>query len=648
MENSAGHRLLQLVNDVRNETGQSDPLLVVCSSDEVPQAPIRSIRLRGGEPDAGTRRNDDPVYYDAAYREWVEALPGSRRARVDTAWYLPISVVDSDDLDPPSEGIVVRSPPWWARRSVVAAAAVVVVASGAAGVDWRYGGGLDCPHLPFRGQVNVVSIDRECIGYSGSREFRFNDGPGQEALLHIQDTIFAQNDEAAKIWAENRSRPYVTAVYLGIFTGRPVGPGEEAYAAEREELEGLALAQYDSVINQPATAKFPLLKIVIANGGQQMKHASEVVGMIGSLAADDPTVVGVIGLDESRDTTAGALKKLNEIGLPVITTTLSADHMDGNSQFYLQLTAPNRESAQTIAEYAKQVLKVSRARVYWTTGGVSLEKDLYVQTLFDDLKAALTERGTTLDYSGPYVHGSPPEDVCSYRGVVVFAGRWDDFSDFLDVFNGCPDGRFLHVIADDSVSRYMENPRLRNTAPSTLPVVYMAKTVPLTCAYLTGLSGSSTPVAKFLRLIRKTGFLQSFQETGSLQSQRCEQGGQDTGVIGERVPSAYDAATLVLQAVEDLSDEPRPDSSRQEWNPHSIVPAAVYLKILQRIHKTPFSGVTGTIKFTDGGDDVGEPVGRGIFLLNVASVPDISVQPVEVFACSWDRDDAKGSGCPHP
>lgn len=86
-----------LVNDVRNETGQSDPLLVVCSSDELPQAPFRSIRLRGGEPDAGTRRNDDPVYYDAAYREWVEALPGSRRAR---AGYLPVSVVDSDDVDP--------------------------------------------------------------------------------------------------------------------------------------------------------------------------------------------------------------------------------------------------------------------------------------------------------------------------------------------------------------------------------------------------------------------------------------------------------------------------------------------------------------------------------------------------------------------
>jgi hypothetical protein len=35
-EGSAGYRLMQLVNDVRNETGQSDPLLVVCTSSQVP------------------------------------------------------------------------------------------------------------------------------------------------------------------------------------------------------------------------------------------------------------------------------------------------------------------------------------------------------------------------------------------------------------------------------------------------------------------------------------------------------------------------------------------------------------------------------------------------------------------------------------
>lgn len=96
-----GHRLLQLINDVRNETGQSDPLLVVCSSDdEVPQAPTRAPGPHVVEPDSGALRHSDPAYRSDVYRKWAEALPGSRRARVHTAWYLPISVTNADRPDP--------------------------------------------------------------------------------------------------------------------------------------------------------------------------------------------------------------------------------------------------------------------------------------------------------------------------------------------------------------------------------------------------------------------------------------------------------------------------------------------------------------------------------------------------------------------
>ena len=646
-KDSPGHRLLQLINDVRNETGESDPLLVVCSSDEVPPAPTQATHPRGVEFDVGTRGNGDPVYQDSVYRDWVDALPGSRRARVDTAWYLPIVVHDSDSAKLACLRLVARRPPRWARRSVVAAAVSLLVVTGAAGVDWRYGGGgWDCRHVPFRGQVNVVSMGGECIGYSGSGQFRFTDVPGQEALLHIQDVIFAQNAAVGKLWEGNRSRPYATLVYLGIFTGRPVGPNEEAYAAEREELEGLALAQYDSLSDEPATSQVPLLKIVIANGGQRMRYASVAADMIGHLAAADPTVVSVIGLDESRDSTANALKKLNEIGLPVIATTLSADHMDNNSQFYLQLGAPNNETARTIAAYSSQVLKAFKAQVYWTTGGSIFKEDLYVRTLVDDLNRVLPEFKITIDYSGPFVNGLLHGDVCDYPGVVIFAGRWDDFPDFLDAFNGCPDDRSMHVIADDSISRYTENPALRKTAPATLPLVYVSKTIPITCEYLHAVHDNSA--ATFLRLIQETGFLQSFQADGSLRSQRCEQNNQNTGAIGERVPAAYDAAILVRQAVEDLSDEPRPDSSSQEWNPRSIVPAVVYLRILQRIRQKQFSGVTGEISFTDSADDVGEPVGRVISLLRIDNIPQSTVHSVEVFQCSWNRVNATASVCPEP
>jgi hypothetical protein len=349
-----------------------------------------------------------------------------------------------------------------------------------------------------------------------------------------------------------------------------------------------------------------------------MRYASEAVGMIGSLAAKDPTVVGVIGLDESRDTTAEALKKLNMIGLPAIATTLSADHMGRNSRLYLQLGASNTDQTRMIGEYIKQVLHLSEGRFHWTTGGESsIEKDLYAQTLVSDLKNQLPNLGITVEDKGKF--DGLPEDVCNYRGAVIFAGRWNDFPNFLEAFKQkCPNGRSLNVIGDDSVSRYMQNMTLRRSAPATLPVTYVSKTGLITCNYLRDTPANS--IARFLQLIQKPDLL---------HPQRCVRGNE---VIGERVPGAYDAAQLVLQAVAGLDNDLRRGSS-QQWNPDSIVPSSVYLKILQQNHKTPFDGVTGTIKFSDDGDDPGQPINKRLSLLRIDNITDINAQPLEVFHC---------------
>ncbi|MBV9011200.1 MAG: hypothetical protein JO272_03985 [Pseudonocardiales bacterium] len=640
---SAGYRLLQLVNDVRNETGQSDSLLVVCSSDEVPQAPASTSVRRGGlEPDWGRGRSGDPVYRDPVYRAWVEALPGSRRARIDTAWDLPISVLarrsgDSGDSDWTFGPIVPRPPSRLARRSVAVGAAAMLVAAGIAGVSWQYGDWPSCGHTPvFHGQVSVRSINGECIGYSDG-SFRFNDASGQkgalgqEALLHIQGTIFQQNQDAYDAWKQgNWARPYVTLVYLGSFTGLQVNPNEEAYSGEREELEGLAVAQKES-INEPATTKSPLLRIVIANGGHDMEYANEAADMIGSLAARDPTMVAVIGMDESRDTTAQALVKLNKIRLPVIATTLSADHIGENSQLYLQMGAPNIDQARMIAAYSKQVLNVRAAQVYWTTGETpGFGQDFYVHTLVDDLNAALKESGIGVDnIQNEYFSGSSsfPPGECDYRGAIIFAGRWEDFSNFLGGFQ-CPSDQLLNVIADDSVSRYMVNPALRQDAPPTLPVAYVSKTSLITCDSLQ--DPRDDPGKRFYSLITEQGGKESI-----FSSPPCSQGNRQ---IAERIPIAYDAAELVLQAVEGLSNELQGNSqqegnAQQEWDPRSIVPVAVYLEIRQELHQKPFFGVTGLINFADNEPDPGKPINRQISLLKVNSVPDVNTLPVEVFHC---------------
>lgn len=341
-------------------------------------------------------------------------------------------------------------------------------------------------------------------------------------------------------------------------------------------------------------------------------------------------MVGVIGMDKSRDTTAQALAKLNNIGLPVI-ANLSADHIGENSQLYLQMGAPNRDQARLIAAYSKQVLNVYAAQVYWTTGKIpSFSQDLYVHTLVGDLNAALKESGIRVDnIQNEYFSGSasfsPGE--CDYRGAIIFAGRWDDFSNFLGGFR-CPSGQLLNVIADDSTSLYMANSVLRRDAPPTLPVTYVSDASLITCDSLQ--NPRDDPGKRFYSLITEQGGKESI-----FSSPPC---GRRNRQIDGRVPIAYDAAELVLQAVEDLSNELQGNSqqggnAQQEWDPRSIVPVAVYLEIRQELHQKPFFGVTGLINFTDDGHDLGEPVNRRTSLLKVNSVPDVNTLPVEVFHC---------------
>jgi hypothetical protein len=171
----------------------------------------------------------------------------------------------------------------------VISVAVVLCASLAA---WGVGksGGMGCLHRPFHGAVSVRQIDGECVGYSDDATFKFNDEPGQTALRNIQERIFAQNRQVDEDWGRSgRRRPYVTLVYLGTLTGRAVRANEEAYAAEREELEGLAVAQYDGLQEPGSAYGKPLLHVVIANAGFQMRHVGAATDMVADLARRDPT-----------------------------------------------------------------------------------------------------------------------------------------------------------------------------------------------------------------------------------------------------------------------------------------------------------------------------------------------------------------------
>ncbi|MBQ0987586.1 hypothetical protein KBZ10_24310 [Streptomyces sp. F63] len=631
----AGAMLLGLLNDVRNETGRWDPLLAVYATERPAEppgtGPLTTVGLAG--LDSGAAEEE--------WSEWEAELDRRRQARADRAWFLLVRVergggAAQEAAGVPS-GITVPGPPWFARRTLAVAVCLVLLAPGAVWAG-RWLGGPDCLHAPFSGEVSVRSMGGECVGYSDDSGFKFNDQPGQENLRRVQERIFEQNREARDIWERSgRRRPYVTLVYLGTLTGRSTKPNEEAYAAEREELEGLAVAQYEGVLQTPSAYSTPLVRVVVANAGFQMRYADAAVSMIADLAREgsDAPVVGVIGLVESRRSTAEALERLHRAGLPAIAPTLSADRMGDYSDLYLQLAAPNRDQARLIAAYARRE-KVRKVRVYYTTGErSSLRDDYYVSTLLDGLGDSL---GPLLDGKPrPFRSGGSLRAVCDYQGMLFFAGRWSEFNEFLgSLSRSCVNELPHRLVANDSVNRYMANPELRKSAPGTVSLIYVSKAALSTCGALeTRAEEEHDEVAK--------RFLLSVREEGVLSPPRCRGRGETEDRVGERVGLAYDSARMLLRAVGSLVARVRADE--QPWDPRAVNPAGVHAEVLHQNYVNPYYGVTGSTVYDTAGNSEavgqGEPVGKRISLLKVESIPDASTPPKEVFRCGAVR---KGGG----
>ncbi|MGI5147342.1 hypothetical protein ACQEVC_13345 [Plantactinospora sp. CA-294935] len=609
-----GHTLVRLVNDVRNETGRNDPLLVVAAGAEPPPELPEPYAL---------------VDAEEAYDEWVDVLPETRRLRRPAAWLIALLLGDPSAGSEPRGGLLnftPPGPPWWSRRFLPTALVLLLVAVVGVWVNSRWS--LDCHPRPFDGAVSVARVGGECIGYSDTAGHVFNRDPGQDRLRAVQRRIFAQNAAAEQVWQRSaQRRPLVTLVYLGTLTGNRTRADEESYVSEREELEGMATAQYALLRESAGADGAALLRVVVANAGQQMRHAGRAVAMLEGLVRDDPTVLGVVGLVESRTSTAAALRELNRIGLPALAPTLSADGMHENSKLYLQISAPNRDQAALMDEYARQVLRVSGAHVYYTTGeNSSLTEDLYVGTLVNDLRQRFGNRLTRVE---EWRTGQRMTQECGYTGVLIFAGRWSEFDGFLRALKECGPNPPRHLVGDDSVNRYMANPGLRASAPGNLPVTYVSKAALATCA--------SLRTARDQRDDVRGSFLSWIQADDLLDWPRCRDDGP-SAQVGERVSLAYDAATMVVRAVESLAARLRHGSPREAWDPRAVNPAGVHTEVLRQNAENGYPGVSGLIRFAA---DSGEPVAKRLSLVRVDRVNDINTEPVEVFHCGSADDPAE-------
>jgi hypothetical protein len=582
-ERNGGVELLQLINDVRNLTGELDPLLMVATGDC---------------GDIGTDTYVPPVKQAmAALATWRAELPRKRERLAGDARYLSLAMPDNTEIPVAEEDRNVwqtqvvdfspPSPPWWARRAVVP---LIVGALVLGGIGWegvavfRYVSAGCGFHVQYANAYPAVAATAhrigdswQCVGYTDGDVLFFGSG---ENLIAAQERVFDYNDDADRIAEDNPEREIETIVYMAALTH---GAGQASTdTATAEELNGLALAQSQSNIED---TDGPLLRIIISNGGSEMQAAPYVVDtFLRPLLGRDASIKAVVGMDRTNEATERAIWQLGNIGVPVIGNALTGLGLRERSRLYFQMSPDNDRLASLVAGYA-QHLGVTRITVFSPR---DTQGDTYVRTLVAALTRAVTTTGKQMEVRPVTWENSPRElpSMCQQNEagaeMAFFAGRETDFGDFLKqtAEKGCYDGSYLpHIVAADTVHRFMADAKQRDRIGSSTPISYIGLAPMVVLAGPGCLDMGAGPIMGG-----------SATEAFCHAYRRELKPGDDQPWPAELVGLSYDTAHLVMDAIAAAQDSQKhlPQADRRPVHRSEVA---------QALREITYHGVTGSYHY---------------------------------------------------
>ncbi|HUQ61357.1 hypothetical protein [Lentzea sp.] len=611
-QDNGGWELLELINDVRNETGELDPLLVIAASSV---QPALSQRL-GTTPVAPDETAD-------ALTTWREELPRKRQMLAPDARYLMIKLpFPSPDKKKWKGTPAFRAAPvrWLARSRRLEAiiAAVVVVLLLPAFVTVQNHIQANCSIIGSATSPGVstrlmdVEGNVECVGYSDNSSQVFG---SNERLRWTQQAVLAQNEEAKRLRDADPNRPFVSLVYFSSLTHKDTNP--DADHSRAEELEGMLLKQRQQ--NDRSRSE-PLLRIVIANGGAMMKRSPDVLrDMLTPLLEEDSSIIGVVGLDRSVEETRDVITELGALGVPTIGTTLTEASLPIRSSMYFQLIPGNVRQADLVRRYAQHV-GATRVTIHHPPLG---KGDVYLDDLVNVLGKELATTGVRYQ-AVPWSRSPqevPSQCVEDHSGeLVFFAGREEDFGEFLRAIGrDCYDkNRLPRIVADDAIIRFIAQKASRvHDSLAGMRVSYVSM------AGLVVLAGKSCVEGKPDPKARGGLPLDAFCAGYSRFNQEIQDSAlppEDKPVKpwpGEHMGVAYDAAGLFLDAV-------RNAQSRLAGLPvHTPHRGAVG----GELRELEFFGATGRTDFST--SRIGEQ--RNFTILELTDIHDFGQQPTCVF-----------------
>ncbi|KOV92147.1 branched-chain amino acid ABC transporter substrate-binding protein [Streptomyces sp. NRRL B-3648] len=467
---NGGVELVRAVSDVRSRRSELDPLLIVAGV-----AAGDAALLDRGTDTAPPAGRPVPAGLQQRLRHWYDEWAGNLRADQSPSrtnalpWVLRVPL-PRDELVPlrQTDWRCVRArhrPPLarvvWSAYTLL----LVLVLAGTTGVVHS----LEL-HRTYC-SAGLLSADRdtvrrpapgggtECVGIA-TGDIRFGaylpGGADEEGrrLRELEDLVRAENADVLR----HHRGTYVTVVYAGPLSSSAT---DSSLVKGAEELAGVYLAQ--RVVNENYTVK---LRVLLANGGVDMRQQRVTADAIAAYADRDPTLVGVVGFGRDLQSSLDVTRRLQAVGLPIVSGTNSATYLPKQFSNWFSLAAPDEHQAQALGLVARQL----RAR----------EKDPYALVLARDTldtqdrytseqalyggRMLRRERFRLLPERRYRVANGKPElrlhaeSICQGKtvpSVIYFAGRVEDIGPLMTQLGtepGCA-SREISILTGDDLSK---------------------------------------------------------------------------------------------------------------------------------------------------------------------------------------------------